>query len=119
VILKRNPGPRGLDPPLQVSQSALDNIKKRKDHNKLCNNHYLRGPCAKGSACMFEHKYKPTKEELVAIAFLTRLNPCSNGQRCEVEDCIYGHHVRSFFFPIVFWCLFCCGVMEEVCLLTW
>ncbi|KAK4155035.1 hypothetical protein C8A00DRAFT_42269 [Chaetomidium leptoderma] len=92
---KRNPSPRGLDPPLHVSQSALDNIKKRRDHNKLCNNHYLRGPCAKGSACMFEHKYKPSKEELVAIAFLTRLNPCSNGQHCEVEDCIYGHHCPS------------------------
>ncbi|KAL2126941.1 hypothetical protein VTI74DRAFT_11585 [Chaetomium olivicolor] len=90
-----NPGPRGLDPPLQVSQAALDRVKKRRDHNKLCNNHYLRGPCAKGSSCMFEHKYKPTKEELVAIAFLTRLNPCSNGQACEVEDCIYGHHCPS------------------------
>ncbi|KAK4188807.1 hypothetical protein QBC35DRAFT_182171 [Podospora australis] len=90
-----NPGPRGLDPPLQVSQAALDNIKKRKDHNKLCNNHYLRGPCSKGDSCHFEHKYKPTKEEQVAIAFLTRLNPCSEGQECHVEDCIYGHHCPS------------------------
>lgn len=88
-----NPGARGLDPPLQVSQAALDNIKKRKDHNKLCNNHYLRGPCSKGDQCHFEHKYKPTKDELVAIAFLTRLNPCSQGQECDVDDCIYGHHV--------------------------
>ncbi|KAG7285475.1 hypothetical protein NEMBOFW57_010103 [Staphylotrichum longicolle] len=81
--------------PRPVSQTALDTIKKRRDHNKLCNNHYLRGPCAKGSACAFEHKYRPTKDELVAIAFLTRLNPCSNGQGCEVEDCIYGHHCPS------------------------
>ncbi|KAK4180728.1 hypothetical protein QBC36DRAFT_15424 [Triangularia setosa] len=90
-----NPGPRGLDPPLQVSQSALDNLKKRKDSNKLCNNHYLRGPCSKGDSCNFEHNYKPTKEELVAIAFLTRLNPCSGGQECDVDDCIYGHHCPS------------------------
>ncbi|KAK4224967.1 hypothetical protein QBC38DRAFT_484111 [Podospora fimiseda] len=90
-----NPGKRGLDPPLQVSQTALDNIKKRKDSNKLCNNHYLRGPCSKGDQCHFEHKYKPTKDELVAIAFLTRLNPCSQGQDCDVEDCIYGHHCPS------------------------
>ncbi|KAK4237662.1 hypothetical protein C8A03DRAFT_15826 [Achaetomium macrosporum] len=90
-----NPGPRGLDPPLQVSQAALDAVKKRRDNNKLCNNHYLRGPCTKGDACMFEHRYKPTKEELVAIAFLTRLNPCSKGQECEVVDCIYGHHCPS------------------------
>ncbi|KAK0741915.1 hypothetical protein B0T21DRAFT_121554 [Apiosordaria backusii] len=91
-----NPGPRGLDPPLQVSQSALDNLKRRKDSNKLCNNHYLRGPCSKGDSCNFEHNYKPTKEELVAIAFLTRLNPCSGGQDCDVDDCIYGHHVSVY-----------------------
>lgn len=88
-----NPGLRGLDPPLEVNQSALDNIKKRKDNNKLCNNHYLRGPCAKGDACCFEHKYRPNEAEKTAIAFLARLNPCTNGQDCEVEDCIYGHHV--------------------------
>ncbi|KAK3683924.1 hypothetical protein B0T22DRAFT_501279 [Podospora appendiculata] len=90
-----NPTPRGLDPPINVSQPALDSIKKRKDSNKLCNNHYLRGPCAKGDSCCFEHKYKPTKEEIAAIAFLTRLNPCANEQNCEVEDCIYGHHCPS------------------------
>ena len=88
-----NPGRRGLDPPLQVSQSALDSIKKRKDSHKLCNNHYLRGPCSKGDSCCFEHKYKPSKDEINAIAFLTRLNPCEQGQDCEVENCIYGHHV--------------------------
>lgn len=88
-----NPGARGLDPPLEVNQAALDNIKKRKDNNKLCNNHYLRGPCAKGDSCCFEHKYRPNEAERTAIAFLARLNPCTNGQDCEVDDCIYGHHV--------------------------
>jgi hypothetical protein len=92
-----NPGPRGLDTPLKVSQAALDAVKKRRDQSKLCNNHYLRGPCAKGTACAFEHKYRPTPNELVAIAFLARLNPCSNGQKCEVVDCIYGHHVSFVF----------------------
>lgn len=90
-----NPGPRGLDPPLVVNQTSLENIKKRKDSNKLCNNHYLRGPCAKGDACCFEHKYRPNENEKTAIAFLARLNPCTNGQDCEVEDCIYGHHCPS------------------------
>ncbi|KAK0706716.1 hypothetical protein B0T26DRAFT_657086 [Lasiosphaeria miniovina] len=90
-----NPGPRGVDSPITVVQSALDNIKKRKDNNKLCNNHYLRGPCVKGDACCFEHRYKPTKDEIVAIAFLARLNPCTSGQECEVKDCIYGHHCPS------------------------
>lgn len=88
-----NPGPRGIDPPILVSESAMNNIKKRKDSNKLCNNHYLRGPCAKGDSCCFEHKYKPSPDEINAIAFLARLNPCTNGQECDVQDCIYGHHV--------------------------
>jgi hypothetical protein len=91
-----NPGPRGLDSPLQVSQSALEGIKKRRDSNKkLCNNHYLRGPCAKGDACCFEHDYRPSKEEMIAITFMARLNPCTSGQDCEIENCIYGHHVSN------------------------
>lgn len=93
-----NPGQRGLDDPLEVNQSALDNIKKRKDNSKLCNNHYLRGPCAKGDSCCFEHKYRPNEAEKTAIAFLARLNPCTSGQDCEVEDCIYGHHASAFLF---------------------
>ncbi|KAI0484531.1 hypothetical protein GGR56DRAFT_614239 [Xylariaceae sp. FL0804] len=90
-----NPGPRGLDPPIPLNQTALDNIKKRKDSSKLCNNHYLRGPCAKGDECCFEHDYTPNKDEKNAIAFLARLNPCTNGQDCEVDNCIYGHHCPS------------------------
>lgn len=90
-----NPGPRGLDSPLKVNQTVLDNIKKRTGSSKLCNNHYLRGPCAKRDTCGFEHVYKPTTEEKVAISFLARLNPCTNGQDCEIADCIYGHHCPS------------------------
>lgn len=90
-----NPGARGLDPPIKVSQAALDNIKKRKDSSKLCNNHYLRGPCSKGDDCCFEHKYKPSQDEILATAYLARLNPCTGGQECDVENCIYGHHVSS------------------------
>ncbi|CAG8956939.1 hypothetical protein HYFRA_00011989 [Hymenoscyphus fraxineus] len=89
------PGPRGLDPPIIVNATVLDRIKRRTTNNKLCNNHYLRGPCAKGSECHFEHEYKATEEDLKAIAYLTRLNPCLNGQDCELEYCIYGHHCPS------------------------
>lgn len=92
-----NPGARGLDPPLEVNQSCLDEIKKRKDNKKLCNNHYLRGPCAKGDSCCFEHKYKPNTAEKTAIAFLARLNPCTSGQDCDTDDCIYGHHVSRLY----------------------
>ncbi|KAH8846033.1 hypothetical protein MCOR27_000466 [Pyricularia oryzae] len=90
-----NPGARGLDSPLKVNQSVLDNIKKRTGSSKLCNNHYLRGPCAKKDTCGFEHNYKPNAEEKVAISFLARLNPCTNGQECDIADCIYGHHCPS------------------------
>lgn len=88
-----NPGERGIDPPIPINQSALENIKKRTGAAKLCNNHYLRGPCAKGDECCFEHKYRPNADEINAIAHLTRLNPCTSGQECDVENCIYGHHV--------------------------
>lgn len=88
-----SPGPRGLDDPISASQQALENIKNRRDNNKLCNNHYLRGPCAKGGACCFVHNYKPNADEIRAIALLSRLNPCTSGQDCDVDDCIYGHHV--------------------------
>ncbi|KAI1328047.1 C-x8-C-x5-C-x3-H type zinc finger protein-like protein [Xylariaceae sp. FL0255] len=90
-----NPGPRGIDPPIPLNQMALETIKKRKDNNKLCNNHFLRGPCSKGNECCFVHDYSPNKDEKNAIAFLARLNPCTNGQDCDVDNCIYGHHCPS------------------------
>jgi hypothetical protein len=92
------PSPRGLDDSIVVNAAVLDKVKRRANNNKLCNNHYLRGPCAKGSECCFEHDYKPSEEELKAIAFLTRLNPCVNGQDCDLEFCIYGHHCPSTVF---------------------
>jgi hypothetical protein len=42
------PGPLGLDPPLKVNATVLERVKRRTNSDKLCNNHYLRGPCAKG-----------------------------------------------------------------------
>ncbi|KAK1639651.1 hypothetical protein BDP81DRAFT_459066 [Colletotrichum phormii] len=90
-----NPGERGLDAPIPINPTAMDNIKKRTGKDKLCNNHYLRGPCAKGDECCFEHKYKPNADEINAIAHLTRLNPCTSGQECDVDNCIYGHHCPS------------------------
>ncbi|KFA81901.1 hypothetical protein S40288_01676 [Stachybotrys chartarum IBT 40288] len=93
-----NPGPRGLDQPPQINNIAMEAIKKRKDTNKLCNNHYLRGPCAKDNCC-FVHDYKPSADEIKAIAALARLNPCTLGQDCPAEDCIYGHNV-SFAGPL-------------------
>ncbi|KAI6085100.1 hypothetical protein F4821DRAFT_241558 [Hypoxylon rubiginosum] len=90
-----NPGPRGLDPPIQVNPAALERLKKRKGSDKLCNNHFLRGPCTKGDECDFEHNYNPTKEEKAVIALFARLSPCTKGQECDIDNCIYGHHCPS------------------------
>ncbi|KAH0594266.1 hypothetical protein MHUMG1_08105 [Metarhizium humberi] len=70
-----DPGHRGLDEPITVSVSAMESIKKRKESDKLCNNHFLRGPCTKGDSCFFVHDYKPSSEEINAIAVLARQNP--------------------------------------------
>lgn len=104
-----NPEPRGLDPPIHVKKEVLEAVKQRKNNNKLCNNHYLRGPCSKGSECCFEHDHKATEEEIKAIAHLTRQNPCVNGQDCDNEDCIYGHHCPSVVIPSV-------GPKEPTCM---
>lgn len=90
-----NPGPRGMDDPILPNLVVLEEVKKRKDNDKLCNNHFLRGPCAKQDVCVFVHDYNPTDDELDAIAYLTRLNPCTRGQDCDNWDCIYGHHCAS------------------------
>lgn len=88
-----NPGPRGSDQPITVGQQAMESIKRRAGNDKLCNNHFLRGPCTRIDVCPFVHTYKPTQEELRALAMLSRQNPCTRGQDCDVDDCIYGHHV--------------------------
>ncbi|KAI1780669.1 hypothetical protein F4818DRAFT_396443 [Hypoxylon cercidicola] len=90
-----NPGPRGLDPPIQVNPVTLERLKKRKGGDKLCNNHFLRGPCTKGDECDFEHNYNPTKDEKNVIALFARLSPCTKGQDCDIDNCIYGHHCPS------------------------
>ena len=88
-----NPGPRGLDEPIPAfSAQAMEAVKKRKE-NKLCNNYYLRKTCVKGDECSFVHDARPSQDEVNAVALLARLNPCMQGQDCDVKDCIYGHNV--------------------------
>ncbi|RGP68636.1 c-x8-c-x5-c-x3-h zinc finger [Fusarium longipes] len=87
-----SPGPRGVDPTVTVGLSAMENIKRRAGNEKLCNNHYLRGPCGRMDICPFVHNYKATQDDLLALAMLSRQNPCTAGQECDVDDCIYGHN---------------------------
>lgn len=84
-----NPGPRGLDESIIAKPAVLEVVKRRTGNNKLCNNHYLRGPCAKGDECSFEHQHKVTPEEIKAIASLTRL---------------VGLHVHIFFLHVNLTC---------------
>lgn len=92
ILDKWNPGGRGKDDAIFPVQSVLEQIKKRRESQKICNNHFLRGPCTK-AGCQFVHDYDPTDDELTVIAYLARLNPCTRGQDCDNDDCIYGHHV--------------------------
>jgi hypothetical protein len=94
--VKWNPGPRGLDPPVNATNEAMESIKNREKSSKYCNNYYLRGYCnRKGSGCPFMHDAKPSANELAAMQLLTRMNPCTAGQECYVEDCTYGHNVSN------------------------
>ncbi|KAK6955608.1 hypothetical protein Daesc_003250 [Daldinia eschscholtzii] len=86
------PGPRGLDPVIRPEATVMDRLRKRKDAERLCNNHFLRGPCTRGKECNFTHDYNPTDEEKKVIAFFARSNRCASGQNCTNRDCIYGHH---------------------------
>ncbi|RDW94473.1 hypothetical protein BP5796_00236 [Coleophoma crateriformis] len=90
-----SPGPRGLDEPLKQDLNVLDKVKNRTGNDKLCNNYFLRGYCPKGDGCNFVHDHDITSAEMTAIAYLTRLNPCTNQQYCEDDKCIYGHHCPS------------------------
>ena len=40
ALVKWTLGPRGLDKPINVNHAVLEVIKKRKENNKLCNNHF-------------------------------------------------------------------------------
>lgn len=89
-----SPGPRGADPWIKASNDAMESVKNREKNEKFCNNHFLRGPCPKrNTSCQFDHVTKPSSEQIAAIKLLTRMNPCTSGQDCYVEDCIYGHNV--------------------------
>ncbi|KAI1102014.1 hypothetical protein F4804DRAFT_354043 [Jackrogersella minutella] len=90
-----NPGPHGCDPPIKVNVAVVEKLKKRKDSEKLCNNHFLRGPCSRGDDCDFVHNYCPTKEEKKVIELFSRLNRCCKGQDCQTTNCIYGHNCPS------------------------
>lgn len=104
ALLEKNkpawsPGDRGLDPPASYNPTVVDSVKKRKSSDKFCNNYVISGHCNKDH-CEYNHKLKATAEEKKAVIFLMRQSPCTYGQDCTMEECIYGHNVR----PLVLVC---------------
>ena len=75
-----------IDPPPHPDKELVNRMKLM----KLCNVLYLRGDCHKKD-CHHNHHYDPTAEELDALRTVARMAPCSNGQFCKTEGCIYGH----------------------------
>lgn len=89
---KWNPGPRGLDPPIAFKPSVVEAIRSRSE--KFCNKFVLLKWCPNDN-CPYNHNQKVTPDEMAALRYMNRANPCSSGQNCELEDCIYGHHCPS------------------------
>ncbi|CAK7202321.1 hypothetical protein SEUCBS139899_005043 [Sporothrix eucalyptigena] len=86
-----SPGERGLDPPVVFNPVAVDSVKKRKGKDKFCNVLVITGNCTK-DRCEYNHKLKITPDEKKALTFLMRQSPCTYGQDCMTDNCIYGHH---------------------------
>ncbi|CAK7209538.1 hypothetical protein SCUCBS95973_000474 [Sporothrix curviconia] len=89
-----SPGERGLDPPVLFNPVAVDNVKKRRGPDKFCNVFVITGSCPK-DYCEYNHKLKITPDEKKALTFLMRQSPCTYGQDCTMEGCIYGHNCPS------------------------
>ena len=91
-----SPGPRGLDPPAIYNAAAVESVKKRRGPDKFCNVYAITGACQKDS-CEYNHKLKITPDEKKALIYLMRQSPCTYGQDCTMDGCIYGHNVCVFF----------------------
>ncbi|KAF2272653.1 uncharacterized protein EI97DRAFT_202007 [Westerdykella ornata] len=87
-LIARNRHGQRVDPPCRdYDKAEVDRIKKI----KLCNVHFLRGPCPHGPKCAHLHDWHPTRDELATLRLVARMAPCQNGSGCEDAKCIYGH----------------------------
>ncbi|CAK7222765.1 hypothetical protein SBRCBS47491_004972 [Sporothrix bragantina] len=89
-----SPGDRGFDPPVTYNPIAIESVKKRRGPDKFCNVYVIAGSCPK-DYCEYNHKLKITPDEKKALMFLMRQSPCTYGQDCTMEGCIYGHNCPS------------------------
>ena len=51
---------------------------------------FLRGDCPY-DPCTHDHYYKPNKNELATLKYVSRMTPCKFGSECDDVKCIYGH----------------------------
>lgn len=66
-------------------------INKLRDRQpRLCNHHYLLPFCATRD-CPYEHDHSISNQELEALAYLSRGQPCPASTYCQDNCCVRGH----------------------------
>ena len=86
----RNRYGQRIDPVVQYDPNEVKRIKKL----KMCNVHFLRNDCPY-DPCTHDHHYKPNKNELATLRYVSRMTPCKFGSECDDLKCIYGHRCPS------------------------
>ncbi|KAF2087948.1 hypothetical protein K490DRAFT_65228 [Saccharata proteae CBS 121410] len=93
--IPRNRHGQRIDPALpNFNKEEIDRVKKI----KMCNVHFLRGPCSYGPACKRNHEYKASKSELESLRHVARMACCVHGTACDDPLCIFGHRCP---FPVL------------------
>lgn len=67
-----------------------NNLHRRLEHLKICNEYTLKGHCAI-RPCVFAHISDLSRGEVYAQAKRIRLTPCVAGSACRSFQCFYGH----------------------------
>ena len=86
-VLQNSDGQR-VDPALHVDEALAEKLRHRIP--RLCNPHYLRGPCT-DQYCTYDHTASLTDEELEALKYLNRSQPCERSSECTSAACLKGH----------------------------
>ena len=84
--VQRNRYEQRIDPIVQYDPNEVKRIKKL----KMCNVHFLRSDCPY-DPCTHDHFYKPNKNEIATLRYVSRMTPCKFGSECDDIKCIYGH----------------------------
>ena len=74
--------------PIAASERAA--FQSRIVGYKLCNNHHLKGHCASGENCVYDHR-PISASEMKCLRNLNRNAPCPRKGSCRVLNCLGGH----------------------------